>query len=61
MNPIIQYLTITLHLSKDVGNREICAWHFDVHDGNKEFEIFFKSVRAHIDLFMCTACKFNSG
>lgn len=34
MNHIIQYLTITLHLSKDVGNREICAWHFDVHDGN---------------------------
>lgn len=34
MNHIIQYLTITLHLSKDVGNREIHAWHFDVHDGN---------------------------
>lgn len=34
MNHIIQYLTVTLHLSKDVGNREICAWHFDVRDGN---------------------------
>lgn len=37
MNPIIQYLTITLHLSKDVGNREICAWHSDGNTGVGNF------------------------
>lgn len=33
-NMIIQYLTVALHLSRDDGNREMCAGHFDGHDGN---------------------------
>lgn len=34
MNHIIQSLTSALHLSRDDGNREICAGRFDGPDGN---------------------------
>lgn len=59
MNHIIQYLTITLHLSKDVGNKEICAWHFDARDGNKGDRNFLQECKSS-DRFVCAACKFNS-